>query len=210
MAWCEANGVTFCSGWRRTIGSSPRSSASLIRPGAEPAHRQAGAPLQGLQVDDAEQLEPPAPGRGEGGMDQRRGQSALHRHLAHACRVQGRSFMKMSIAPAATWRTGSRNASSISMPIAPRPPPCGQISCGCGSPRWPMCCCAPCAASLCITHRSPSDLRHHSSQATQDRRPRASECPPHQGRDGVGVRRPIRGCAATSLAAAANARASPA
>src|SRR5207342_1164440 len=32
-----------------------------------------------------------------------------------------------------------------------------------------------------------SDLRHHSSQATQDRRPRARECPPHQGRDGVSV-----------------------
>ena len=32
-----------------------------------------------------------------------------------------------------------------------------------------------------------SDLRHHSSQATQDRRPRASECPPHQGRDGVSM-----------------------
>ena len=41
----------------------------LIRLRAEPAYRQAGAALQGLQVDDAEQLEPPAPGRGEGGMD---------------------------------------------------------------------------------------------------------------------------------------------
>ena len=41
--------------------------------GAEPAYRQAGAALQGLQVDDAEQLESPAPGRGEGGMDKRRG-----------------------------------------------------------------------------------------------------------------------------------------
>ena len=42
-------------------------------------------------------------------------------------------------------------------------------------------------------HRSPrhpvrpGHLRHHSSQAAQDRRPRASECPPHQGRDGVGL-----------------------
>ena len=40
-------------------------------------------------MDDAEQLELPAPGRGEGGMDKRRGQSSLRRHLAHACRVQG-------------------------------------------------------------------------------------------------------------------------
>ena len=51
--------------------------------------RQASAALQGFQVEDADELEPPAPGGGEGGMDRRRGQSALHRHLTHACRVQG-------------------------------------------------------------------------------------------------------------------------
>ena len=32
-----------------------------------------------------------------------------------------------------------------------------------------------------------SDLRHHPSQAAQDRRPRARECPPHQDRDGISV-----------------------
>ncbi len=32
-----------------------------------------------------------------------------------------------------------------------------------------------------------SDLRHHPSQAAEDRRPRARQCPPHQGRDGVSV-----------------------
>ena len=32
-------------------------------------------------------------------------------------------YMKRSTAPAATWRTGSRSVSSISVPIAPRPPP---------------------------------------------------------------------------------------
>ena len=51
-----------------------------------------------------------------------------------------------------------------------------------------------------------SDLRHHSSQAAQDRRTRARECPPHQGCDGVSM----SGYAAKRLAAAANARASPA
>jgi DDE family transposase len=30
------------------------------------------------------------------------------------------------------------NASSISMPTAPRPIRCAPTSCGCGSPRWPM------------------------------------------------------------------------
>ena len=33
----------------------------------------------------------------------------------------------------------SRSAGSISMPTAPRPPPCAPTSCGCGSLRWPMC-----------------------------------------------------------------------
>jgi hypothetical protein len=56
-------------------------------------------------------------------------------------------FTKRSTAPAATWRTGSRSVSSIFMPFAPRPPPCGQTSCACGLPPWPMCCCALCAAS---------------------------------------------------------------
>src|SRR5439155_1653429 len=49
------------------------------------------------------------------------------------------SSMRTSTAPAATWRTGSRNASSIFMPTAPRLRPCGPISYACGSPRWPMC-----------------------------------------------------------------------
>ena len=39
-------------------------------------------------MDDAEQLELPAPGRGEGGMDKRRGQFPLRRHLAHECKAR--------------------------------------------------------------------------------------------------------------------------
>ena len=42
-------------------------------------------------------------------------------------------------APAATWRTGSRNAKLICLPIAPRHRRCGATSFGCGSPRWRMC-----------------------------------------------------------------------
>jgi hypothetical protein len=47
------------------------------------------------EIDDSREREGagrlagPAPGRGEGGMDKRRGQSSLRRHLAHPCRVQG-------------------------------------------------------------------------------------------------------------------------
>jgi hypothetical protein len=42
----------------------------------------------------------------------------------------------------------SRSASSISMPIAPPPPPCGLTSRACGLRRWPMCCCTLCVASV--------------------------------------------------------------
>ena len=51
-------------------------------------------------MDDAEQLKSPAPGRGEGGMDKRRGQSSLRRHLAHPCRVQGPLSLRKGLSPA--------------------------------------------------------------------------------------------------------------
>ena len=60
-----------------------------------------------------------------------------------------------STAPAATWRTASRNASSTCSPAAPRPPPCAPTSCACGSPRWPTSCSARCAASASPTPSSP-------------------------------------------------------
>ena len=54
-----------------------------------------------------------------------------------------------SIAPAARWRTASRNASSTCLPTAPPPGRCGPISYACGSRRWPTCCWRPCAGSRC-------------------------------------------------------------
>ena len=82
MAWCEANGVHFLFG----LAKNDRLIA-MIR-GEEPAHRQAGTHLQGVQVDDARQLEPRAARRRQGRVHRGRGQSALRRHLAHACRMQ--------------------------------------------------------------------------------------------------------------------------
>ena len=153
MAWCEANGVDFLFGLAKNERLVAEIEAELAAGrGAEPAYRQAGAALQGLQVEDARQLEPPAPGRRQGRVDTRRGQSALRRHLAaRVPSARPAISTRRSTAPAATWRTGSRSASSISMPTAPRPPPCAPTSCACGSPRWPMCCSAPCAASACTT-----------------------------------------------------------
>ena len=61
MAWCEANGVHFLFGLAKTDRLIAEIRPSLRGLRAEPAYRQAGAALQGLQVDDAEQLESPAP-----------------------------------------------------------------------------------------------------------------------------------------------------
>src|SRR6202035_1227386 len=45
---------------------------------------------------------------------------------------------RRSTAPAARWKTVSRNASLICSPIAPPPTPCAPTNCVFGSPRWPM------------------------------------------------------------------------
>ena len=83
MSWCEDNGVDFLFGLAKNARLVAEIASRTGRGrGAEPTHRQAGAPLQGVHLVDARQLEPPAPGRRQGGMDRRRGQSALCRHLA--------------------------------------------------------------------------------------------------------------------------------
>ncbi len=69
MSWCEDR-----------IGRSRR---------AEPTDWQAGAPLQGLHLEDARQLEPRAPRRRQSGVDRGRGQPALCRHLAVARGARG-------------------------------------------------------------------------------------------------------------------------
>ncbi len=82
----------------------------------------------------------------------------------HARLTRPATSTRSSTAPAARWKTASRSASSTSMPTAPlfrpgagsRPKPCAPTNCGCGSPRWPMCCCARCAASASSTPSLPA------------------------------------------------------
>ena len=104
-----------------------------------------------------------------------------------ACRVQGPlSLREGLLLPRRHGETDQGNQLDL-YADRPRPPPARKSV-------------APvvrldglCAAVRLAPHRAAShtvrqsDLRHHSSQATQDRRPRASECPPHQGRDGVSM-----------------------
>ena len=96
-------------------------------------------------------------------------------------------FTRRSTAPAARWRTGSRSASSTSMRIAPRPPRCGPTSCACGSTQWLSAALRPAPHRAARYRLRQRHLRHHPSQAAQDRSTRARQRPPHQDRHGIGL-----------------------
>ena len=67
MAWCEANRVDFLFGLARNERLEEAIKAELMTRGAgEHPDRQAGAPLQGLHLVDAGQLEPQPPRRRQG------------------------------------------------------------------------------------------------------------------------------------------------
>ena len=155
MAWCETNGVHFLFGLAKNDRLIAEIKTELDQAAVQSRHT--GKPARRFKDF---RLTTAAGAAGAGSWRRRNGPKTRPIRASSSPRSRVPSarpaiFTKRSTAPAATWRTGSRSASSISMPIAPRPPPCGQISCACGSLRWPMCCCAPCAASGCITHRSP-------------------------------------------------------
>ena len=214
MAWCEANGVHFLFGLAKNDRLIAEIKDELEQ--AEAKSRRTGKPAR--RFKDFRWTTRRTAGAASAGSSPRpNGPKARPIRASSSPRSRVPSARpnistRRSTAPAATWRTGSRSASSISMPIAPRPPRCGPTSCACGSPRWPMCCSAPCAASACITPRSPNAtcgtirlklLKIGALVRISVRRIKiamASACPAAHA----------WGCAATRLAAAANARASPA
>jgi hypothetical protein len=95
----------------------------------EPAQRPAGASLQELHVEDAHDLEPQASCRCQGRVHARRANSRFVVTLLTREECKPKYLYEQSTAPAATWRTGSRSVSSISMQIGPRRPRCGPTSC---------------------------------------------------------------------------------
>ena len=54
--------------------------------------------------------------------------------------IDAQTLYEQVYCAAARWRTGSRNASSICWPTAPRQRRWPPTSCGCGSRRSPTCC----------------------------------------------------------------------
>jgi len=156
MAWCEANGVHFLFGLAKTDRLIAEIKVELEQAAAE--SRRTGKPARRFKdfrwtTRSSWSRRRRVVAKAEWTKDEANPRFVVTRSRAPSARPA--ISTKRSTAPVATWRTGSKSVSSIFMPIAPRPPPCGQTSCGCGLPRWPMCSSAPCAASDCSTRRSP-------------------------------------------------------
>jgi len=156
MAWCEANRVDYLFGLAR----NPRLAAMIESElaAANSAAEASGKPARRFKEFRGRRS---TAGRASAASSPRRnGRTAKPTRASSSLRsVVNRStrgvFTKRSIAPAATWRTASRNARPICSPTAPRPRPCAPISCGCGLLPSPMFSSAPCAASPSSPRSSP-------------------------------------------------------
>jgi hypothetical protein len=100
--------------------------------------------------------------------------------------------MRRPAAPAAIWKTASRNASSICSPIAPRQRRCAPTSCAWGSPRWLTGRSAHYVASPSSTPSSPKRLAAPSASSSSKWASCAHQRATHQGRDDVGMPVPAR------------------
>ena len=158
MAWCEANRVDYLFGLARNARLAAMIESELPRPRRGGGERKAGAPLQGVLVDDAGQLVARAARRRQGGMDARRGQPALRRHFAQSERPSARRLYEKVYCARGDMENRIKECQPTCSPTAPRPRPCAPISCGCGLPRSPTCSCAPCAASASSTRSSPRPI----------------------------------------------------
>ena len=150
MAWCEANGVDYLFGLARNRRLLEQIATELQA--AEAEHKQTGKPARRFKDFTYVTLDSWSRSRRVIGKAEHLDKGANPRFVVtslNAPASTARPCTRRSIAPAARWRTGSRNASSTCSPTAPRRRPWPPISCACGSRRSLMCCCRRCAASLC-------------------------------------------------------------
>jgi len=154
MAWCEANAVDFLFGLARNTRLVEEIKAELAA--AAELGQQTGKPTRRFRdftwqtrdswsrqrriVAKAEWLPGATPGTGEANPRfvvtslSREEHEARHLYEKLYC---ARGEMENRIKSLPSRKRG--NASLTSMPTAPRPRRCAPTSCGCGSPRWPMC-----------------------------------------------------------------------
>src|ERR1700730_12425173 len=166
MAWCENNGVDYLFGLARNsrlvaeIETELQAAAELSRKTGKPARR-----FKDLiwSTRDSWSRERRVIAKAEWTQGE-----ANPRFVAPHCRAPSTrpgTSMRSSIAPAATWRTASRNASSTCSPTAPRPRRCAPTNCDCGLLRWPMYCSARCAASPFSIPNSPAPAAPRSASS---------------------------------------------
>src|SRR5580704_466072 len=189
MAWCEANGVHFLFGLAKTDRLIAEIKAELE--GAAAQSRRTGKPARRFKdfrwmTRSSWSRQRRVVAKAEWTKDE--GQSSLRRYLAHPCRVQGPLSLREGLLRPRRHGEPDQGVSARSLCRS------NIDRHHAGKPAAPVVCLdGLCAAVRFAPHRPAphavcqSDLRHHSSQAAQDRRPRARECPPHQGCDGVSV-----------------------
>ena len=157
MAWCEANAVDYVFGLARDqrlearIADAAERGLALFRRPMRASRRGCLATSNGRRRTAGR-----AGSRVIGKAEWTQGE-ANPRFLVTSLKAdvwRAQPHTRNSIARAARWRTGSRNARVISSPTEPRPRRCAPIGCGRGSPRSPMRSCARCAASPRRTPRS--------------------------------------------------------
>ena len=144
-------------GAQRPAGRAHRRRARLGR-ARRRGDRPPRPPLRRLPLDDARQLEPPAPGGRQGRAPGPAKGAPTRASSSPRSRPPGRTparSTRRSTAPAARWRTGSRSGSSTCSPTAPAPRRCAPTSSGCGSRRSPTCSWRRCGGSASPAPSSP-------------------------------------------------------
>ena len=139
MAWCEANRVDYVFG----LAKNERLVAAIAREleAAETEAKKTGAPARRFKDFMWETLESWSRKRRVIGKAEWTKGEANPRFIVTSLngpRLLRKPSMRTSIASAATWRTASRNAKAICSLTARQQRPCAPISCGYGSPPWPM------------------------------------------------------------------------
>jgi Transposase DDE domain group 1 len=156
MSWCEANGVDFLFGLARNERLVGELAAELAA--AEEESKTTGQPARRFKefswsTRDSWSRQRRVVAKAEWTAGEANPALSSPRS---ALRTPSRNgSMRRSTAPAATWKTASRNVSSICLPIVPRRRRCAPTSCACGSLRWLTYCSARCAVSPSSTLTSP-------------------------------------------------------
>ena len=141
MAWCETNRVDFMFGLARNERLEPAIKSELMLASLDSI--RSGRPARRFRDFMWSTLDSWSRNRRVVGKAEVTGGEANPRFVVTSLKsteIAASISTRRSTAPAARWRTGSRNASLICSLTAPRPPRCAPISFACGSPQWPTCC----------------------------------------------------------------------